>query len=138
MPSRGTELCAVVEAMWSYETMFAVHGDTSFADRAERITFNALPATWASPRGGDMWNHQYLQAVNEISAVSQDPHVWGHDGPDAELYGLAPNYGCCTANGVQGKRSINDPHQAQPEGLDMPAKYPVCPPLETDGYHGAL
>ena len=29
-------------------------------------------------------------------------HVWTHDGPDAELYGLAPNYGCCTANFNQG------------------------------------
>ena len=38
----------------------------SYADRAERIAFNALPATFASPRGGDMWNHQYLQAVNQV------------------------------------------------------------------------
>eukprot|EP00052_Salpingoeca_macrocollata_P011437 m.88145 g.88145 ORF g.88145 m.88145 type:complete len:735 (+) comp18056_c0_seq4:28-2232(+) len=102
MPSRGTELCAVVEAMFSYNTMFSVHGDVQFADRAERIAYNALPATWASKKGGDMWNHQYLQAVNEITAQSQAEHVWGHDGPDAELYGLAPNYGCCTANFNQG------------------------------------
>ena len=27
-----------------------------------------------------------------------NPHVWTHDGADAELYGLEPNYGCCTAN----------------------------------------
>ena len=26
-----------------------------FADRVERISYNALPATWASPKGGDMW-----------------------------------------------------------------------------------
>ena len=42
--------------------MFSVHGDVEFADRAERIAFNAQPATWSSPRGGDMWAHQYLQA----------------------------------------------------------------------------
>lgn len=100
MPSRGTELCAVVEAMYSYDTMFSVHGDGEFADRAERIAYNALPATWASPTGGDLWAHQYLQAVNEIAAMHQDDHVWTHDGPDAEIYGLAPNFGCCTANGV--------------------------------------
>jgi hypothetical protein len=25
-PSRGIELCGVVEAMWSYNVMFATHG----------------------------------------------------------------------------------------------------------------
>ena len=49
-----------------------------------------------------VWNHQYLQAVNEINSMVSNPHVWAHDGPDAELYGLAPNYGCCTANFNQG------------------------------------
>jgi hypothetical protein len=66
MPSRGTELCTVVEAMFSYNSMFSIHGAVAFADRAERIAMNALPATWASPLGGDMWAHQYLQAVNEV------------------------------------------------------------------------
>eukprot|EP00036_Acanthoecidae_sp_10tr_P008718 CAMPEP_0182927302 /NCGR_PEP_ID=MMETSP0105_2-20130417/13716_1 /TAXON_ID=81532 ORGANISM="Acanthoeca-like sp., Strain 10tr" /NCGR_SAMPLE_ID=MMETSP0105_2 /ASSEMBLY_ACC=CAM_ASM_000205 /LENGTH=698 /DNA_ID=CAMNT_0025065247 /DNA_START=1 /DNA_END=2095 /DNA_ORIENTATION=+ len=102
LPSRGIELCGVVEAMFSYNTMFSVHGNVAFADRSERIAFNALPATWASPTGGDMWAHQYLQAVNQINAKTANPHVWAHDGPDAELYGLEPNYGCCTANFNQG------------------------------------
>ena len=101
-PSRGIETCGVVEAMFSYNTLFSVFGDVSFADRAERIAYNALPATWASPKGGDMWAHQYLQAVNEITALVQPDHVWTHDGPDAEMYGLEPNYGCCTANFNQG------------------------------------
>eukprot|EP00730_Choanoeca_flexa_P005004 TRINITY_DN11863_c0_g1_i7.p1 TRINITY_DN11863_c0_g1~~TRINITY_DN11863_c0_g1_i7.p1 ORF type:complete len:804 (+),score=132.67 TRINITY_DN11863_c0_g1_i7:207-2414(+) len=102
MPSRGSELCAVVESMFSYNTMFSVHGGVEFADKSERIAFNALPATWASPTGGDIWAHQYLQAVNEISSKITTPHVWAHDGPDAEIYGLEPNYGCCTANFGQG------------------------------------
>merc|ERR1719445_53864 len=101
-PSRGIELCGVVEAMYSYTTMFSVHGDVLFADRAEKIAYNAMPATWASPRGGDMWAHQYLQAINEINAIKADPHVWTHDDDMAETYGLEPNYGCCTANFNQG------------------------------------
>jgi len=91
-----------VEAMFSYNVMFSVHGDVAFADRAERIAYNALPATWASPKGGDMWAHQYLQAINEINAIKADPHVWTHDGDDSEMYGLEPNFGCCTANFNQG------------------------------------
>lgn len=31
-----------------------------------------------------------------------DPHVWVTDGPDSTIYGLEPNYGCCTANHPQG------------------------------------
>jgi hypothetical protein len=101
-PSRGIELCGVVEAMYSYTTMMSIHGDLRFGDRAEKIAFNALPATWASPKGGDMWAHQYLQAINEINAIYADPHVWQNDGPLSETYGLEPNYGCCTANFNQG------------------------------------
>ena len=75
-PSRGIETCGVVEAMFSYSTMFSIFGDLEFAERSETIAYNALPATWASPRGGDMWAHQYLQAVNQINAIQADPHVW--------------------------------------------------------------
>ena len=66
----NTELCGVV-GPFSYATMFSIHGIVDFADRVERIAYNALPATWASPTGGDMWAHQYLQAVNEINAIRQ-------------------------------------------------------------------
>ena len=30
MPSRGTELCTVVESMFSYETLFEIQGDPIF------------------------------------------------------------------------------------------------------------
>ena len=30
MPSRGTELCTVVETMFSYETLFEIQGDPLF------------------------------------------------------------------------------------------------------------
>ena len=84
-PQRGVELCGVAEAMFSYATMLAAFGDASHADRLERIAFNALPATWASPTGGDMWAHQYLQAVNEMSATRRgDDYVWTHDNGDSE------------------------------------------------------
>ena len=116
-PSRGIETCGVVEAMFSYTTLGAVHGDVEFFDRAEKIAFNAMPAAWASPRGGDMWAHPYLQAVNEVNAIKADPHAWGHDGDMSETYGLEPNYGCCTANFNQGwPKFIKQVVMASPDG----------------------
>ena len=67
-------------------------------DRMETIAYNALPATLTA----DMWQHQYLQQANEISACTTNPHVWQTDGPDSTLFGVQPNFGCCTANFNQG------------------------------------
>ena len=78
----GSELCTVVEAMFSFETLFSIQGDPMFAERAEKLTFNALPATITS----DMWAHQYLQQTNEINAIHSDDHVWKFDGPDSTMY----------------------------------------------------
>lgn len=97
-PSHGTELCAVVESMFSLNVMHEYQGDPSFAERAEKIAYNALPGTWSS----DMWNHQYLQMPNSYQATDEPSHIWLADGPDATTFGVAPNYPCCAANGPQG------------------------------------
>lgn len=52
-PSQGTELCAVVEAMFSLEQSLAILGDARLGDRLEKIAFNALPGTFTD----DMWAH---------------------------------------------------------------------------------
>jgi DUF1680 family protein len=98
MPSQGTELCAVVEYMFSLETAAAIVGDVFLADRLERIAFNALPATFKP----DMWAHQYDQQANQVVCKVSEDHVYTTNGPDANLFGLEPNYGCCTANMHQG------------------------------------
>jgi hypothetical protein len=97
-PLQGTELCAVVEFMYSLETLFSVFGDPLFADRLERVAFNALPATM-SP---DMWSHQYDQQANQVQCTINPEHGWSTNGPEANLFGLEPNYGCCTSNMHQG------------------------------------
>jgi DUF1680 family protein len=96
-PSQGTELCAVVEAMFSLEQTFAILGEPMLADRLEKITFNALPATFKK----DMWAHQYDQQVNQVMC-SVAPRAWTSNGPDSNTFGLEPNFGCCTANMHQG------------------------------------
>jgi len=97
-PVQGTELCAVVELMFSLETLLSVFGDAAFGDRLERVAFNALPATF-SP---DMWAHQYDQQVNQVQCTINPDHMWSTNGPESNLYGLEPNYGCCTSNMHQG------------------------------------
>ncbi len=94
-PIQGTELCAVAEQMYAYEHLFAYTGDTKWAERLEIMAFNALPATLSD----DMWTHQYLQMSNQI-ACERFPGkpVFRTNGGEAHLFGLEPNYGCCTAN----------------------------------------
>jgi len=97
-PSQGTELCAVVEEMYSLELLLAALGDPAFGDRLERIAYNALPATFTP----DMWAHQYVQQVNQVLCRVADERVYTSNGPDANIYGLEPHFGCCTANFHQG------------------------------------
>ena len=97
-PLQGTELCAVVEFMYSLEHLFSVVGAPAFGDRLERVAFNALPATFAP----DMWSHQYDQQVNQAQCTINPEHQWSTNGPESNLYGLEPNYGCCTSNMHQG------------------------------------
>ncbi|MFX0097971.1 MAG: hypothetical protein ACFFCS_00200 [Candidatus Hodarchaeota archaeon] len=97
-PSQGTELCSVAEYMFSLETCIPVILDVTLVDRLEKICFNALPATLTP----DMWAHQYDQQVNQVQAKIVKDRVYTTNGSESNLYGLEPNYGCCTANFNQG------------------------------------
>jgi uncharacterized protein len=96
-PVQGTELCAVVETMFSLEQAIAILGNVTLCDRLEKIAFNALPGTFTD----DMWAHQYNQEPNQVEC-SLHRKPWTTDGPESNLYGLDPEFGCCTANFSQG------------------------------------
>ena len=96
-PSQGSELCTVVEYMFSLERALAITGDAVFGDKLERLAFNALPGALTD----DMWAHQYNQEPNQVEC-SLHHKPWVSDGPESNLFGLEPNFGCCTANFNQG------------------------------------
>lgn len=98
LPINGSELCGVVETMYSYEWLFAITGNTEWLDRLEKLAYNALPAT-ISP---DMWSHQYVQMTNQVAAFPMSKPPFRTNNYVAHTFGLEPNFGCCTANFGQG------------------------------------
>jgi uncharacterized protein len=96
-PTQGTELCAVVEYMFSLENLLEIFGDAAFADRLEQLAYNANPGA-CTP---DYWAHQYDQQANQV-LVTKAKRKWSTNDDTSNLYGLEPNYGCCTANMHQG------------------------------------
>jgi len=127
-PSQGSELCTVVEYMFSLERALAATGDPLLGDRLERLAFNALPGTLTD----DMWAHQYNQEPNQVEC-SLHHKPWVSDGPESNLFGLEPNFGCCTANFHQGWPKFaaslfllsGDPNSDQHDGL-VAAAYAPC------------
>jgi uncharacterized protein len=110
-PTQGTELCAVVEFMFSLENLLAVTGDAAFADRLELLAYNAKPGT-CTP---DYWAHQYDQQANQV-LVSNAKREWSTNKDGSNLYGLEPNFGCCTANMHQGwPKFVNHLWMATPD-----------------------
>ena len=98
-PIQGTELCAVVEEMFSCELLFAYTGNTKWLDILEKASFNGLPATTSE----DMWTHQYVQQSNQIDCTTfPGKPIFRTVSKQAHIFGLMPHFGCCTANQPQG------------------------------------
>lgn len=96
--NHGSELCSIVELMYSLEILNEISGKNIYQDQLERLAFNALPSS-TTP---DMWAHQYVNQVNAPFIDRNENNIWTTNGWEANIYGLEPNYGCCTANMHQG------------------------------------
>ncbi len=96
-PNQGSELCSVVEYMFSLQSLIEAFGEPYLGDLMEKLAFNALPATITE----DFMGHQYLQQANQV-LVTDEQRPWFNNGSDANIFGLEPNFGCCTANMHQG------------------------------------
>ncbi len=96
---QGSELCSVVEMMYSFEHLYAVTGNTKWAELLELVGFNALPASITD----DMWGHQYDQMANQIDCTPFPVKpIFRTNNTEAHVFGLEPHFGCCTANFGQG------------------------------------
>lgn len=123
MPSQGTETCTVVEAMFSLEQLIAILGDVALADRLERIAFNALPAAFKP----DMTARQYDQQANQAVCKVSKERIYTNNGPDANLFGLETNFGCCTANFHQGwPKFVSHLWMKTPDGGLAAISYAPC------------
>lgn len=97
-PTQGTELCTIVEYMFSLETMYKITGNPRFAETIEKIAFNALPTQTSD----DYMSRQYFQQVNQIYSVKRPANFdVNHSGLD-QCFGLLTGYPCCTSNMHQG------------------------------------
>ncbi|MCH4887036.1 hypothetical protein EZV73_05620 [Acidaminobacter sp. JC074] len=95
-PSQGLELCAVVEYMYAMEELTRIYGHGKYVDILEKAAFNALPGTISY----DFTSHQYDQQVNQV-ICNRAERPWSNR-DDSNMFGLEPNFGCCTANMHQG------------------------------------
>jgi len=100
-PVHGTELCGVVELMYTLEMLTGITGRVDLADRLERVAYNALPAQHTD----DYMGRQYYQQVNQIQASdvprAASPFSTNHSGTE-HCFGLLNGYPCCTTNMHQG------------------------------------
>jgi DUF1680 family protein len=97
-PTQGSELCTAVEMMFTLESALEVTGDVDYADRLEKIAFNALPAQTSE----NYMTRQYFQQANQVM-LTRHAHNFdvNHNGTDV-CYGLLTGYPCCTSNMHQG------------------------------------
>jgi DUF1680 family protein len=91
-PRQGAETCTMVEFMASFESLLRITGDPIWADRAEEVAFNSLPASMTP----DLKGLHYLTAANLVSCDSGGDHDFQNSGT---LVSFDPHgYRCCQHN----------------------------------------
>ncbi|MBM4023920.1 MAG: transcriptional initiation protein Tat [Planctomycetes bacterium] len=92
-PRQAAETCAKAEMMYSDYLLVGISGDGKWADRAEDIAFNSLPASMTP----DLKGLHYLTAPNQIQLDRQNKAPMIQNGGD--MYSYNPHqYRCCQHN----------------------------------------
>ncbi|KAF2135711.1 uncharacterized protein K452DRAFT_281120 [Aplosporella prunicola CBS 121167] len=106
-PTRGSETCCTVELIFSLTYLYTLFGESELAERAEKAAFNALPAALSE----DWWAHQYVCQVNQpwakqLEVPDGERRPWYDVCVYANVFGLEPEYPCCTVNHPIGYPSL--------------------------------
>jgi len=129
-PRQGSEVCLIVELMYSLEMLACISGKNKYFDQLERLAYNALPNGLTR----DMWAHQYDSQVNAPFIKASEKRLWTNNGPESNIYGLEPHYGCCTSNFHQGwPKFVLSALSHKGNALYINTYIPVS--LETKKYH---
>ena len=93
--TRNTETCNVAASMWTYLWMLRITGEGSYADRIERVFFNAGPA----PVSRDFKIMCYYQSPNRYSSAlpSEEPRAPGGGG-SYKFTNIGHRVLCCVGN----------------------------------------
>ena len=96
-PTRGTELCSIVESMLSTEIAARILGDATLGDRLETQAYNSLPAAYAP----DYLGNAYYVPQNQVMATA-GRHEFEQDHGDDAAFGAPSGYECCFPNNHMG------------------------------------
>lgn len=93
---QAAETCAMVEFMYSDESLLSITGDPTYADRCEYVAFNSLPCSMPP----DLKGLHYLTAPNQVQLDSGPEHCYQNKGT---MVSYSPYlYRCCQHNVAQG------------------------------------
>ncbi len=95
-PRQAAETCSIVELMYSNESLLKITGQIRYADRAEDMAFNSLPASMTP----DLKGLHYLTAPNLVQCDASGEHFYQNAGT---MVSFDPwRYRCCQHNVAQG------------------------------------
>jgi len=92
-PRQAAETCTMAEFMLSGELLVAITGDPKWADRAEDVAFNSLPASMTP----DLKGLHYLTAPNQVQLDRRNKSPMIENGGDMFSYNPY-QYRCCQHN----------------------------------------
>jgi uncharacterized protein len=93
-PLESHETCTITDFTWSLGHLLQITGDPKYADRLERVIFNALPGAVTK----DFTALQYFSCPNQVIATSTSNHNSMSRGDNRMSYRPGHPVQCCTGN----------------------------------------